>query len=81
MFVPFVEDEVEDAFGLDLALAVGLPDLHCCALVGAFLGVGLGHDDELLEGVVEVLLVVVEGRVLALLYFLVLFTDRLIRHS
>ena len=43
-----------------------------CLLVGLVAVGEVGHDDELLEGVVEVLLVVVEGRVLRPLDFLLL---------
>jgi hypothetical protein len=61
VFVPLVEDEVQDALGLDLAAAVGLPDLNRCLLLFSIFGLEFRNDDEFLQGVVEVLLKVVEG--------------------
>lgn len=72
MLVFFVEDEMQDALGLHLAAAVGLPDLDRSLLLWAFFGVEFRDDDEFLEGVVEMLLEVVEGRIFALFYFLLL---------
>ncbi len=60
MLIPLVEDEMQDAFGLDLATAVGLPDLHCSLFLLSIFGLEFRHNDEFLEGVVEVLLKVVE---------------------
>lgn len=75
MFVSFVEDEMQDALGLDLAAAVGFPDLNCCLLLWALFGVEFRDDDESLEGVVEMFLKVVEGGISALFYLLLLLTE------
>jgi hypothetical protein len=68
VLVLLVEDEVQHAFGLDFYRAVGVPDFPCSLFV-MVLSVELRDDDEGLEGVVEVLLVVVEGRTLNFLCF------------
>jgi hypothetical protein len=78
VFVSLVEDEMQDAFSLDLASAVSLPDLDGCQLLLAILGLKFWDDDQFLQCVVEVLLVVVERRVFAFFYFLLLFTDGLL---
>jgi hypothetical protein len=72
VFVSFVEYEMQDAFGLELAARVGFPDLECGLLLWAIFGVEIRDDDEFLEGVVEMLLKVVEGRIFGLFYFLLL---------
>ena len=51
---------MQDAFGLDIQVQVLLPYLTGSSLVGLMRGVELRDDDEFLEGVVEMLLVVVK---------------------
>jgi hypothetical protein len=78
VFISLVEDEMQDAFGLDLASAVSFPDLDGGQLLLPVLGLKFWNDDQFLQCVVEVLLVVVERRVFGLFYFLLLFTDCLL---
>lgn len=66
MLIPFIENEVQDAFGLDLAPAVGLPDLESCLLMMSIMCFQFRDNNEFFEGIVEMLLVVVKGRVLIL---------------
>jgi hypothetical protein len=73
VLVSLVEDEMQDAFRLFFAFAVCLPDLDGGELLLPLLGLKFGNDDQLLQGVVEMLLVVVEPGVFALFYFLLLF--------
>jgi hypothetical protein len=74
--VPFVEDEVQDPLGLNLTTAVDLPDLDGGLLVPLILHLKFRNNDQFLERIVEVLLVVVERRVLHSFYFLLLFSQK-----
>ena len=60
VLVSLVEDEVQDALGLYLALAVRFPDLDGSEFLLSILGLKFGNDDQFLQGVVEMLLIVVE---------------------
>jgi hypothetical protein len=79
VLVVLVEDVVQDAFSFDVQGQVLLPDLTGGSLVGVIGGVELWDDDEFLEGVVEMLLVVVEGRIgdLLNLFLLICFQNSL----
>lgn len=70
MRVAMAEDSMDDLLGLDIILQVNVPNLLCYLLVDWITGVGHRQGNDLLECVVEVLLVVMEGRVAILLYFL-----------
>jgi hypothetical protein len=72
VLVVFVEDVVQDALRLDLQPQVLLPDLACRPLVGLVGLIEFGYDDQLFQGIVEMFLVVVEGRVQSLFNFLLL---------
>jgi hypothetical protein len=72
MLVIFIENVVQDALSFDVLLQVLAPDLPGSFLVLFAAGVELWHDDEFLEGVVQMFLVVMEGGVCRLLYFLFL---------
>lgn len=72
MLVIFVENVVQDAFGLYLLLQVLAPYLPCSLLIEVATGVKLRNYDEFFQGIVEMFLVVMEGGVLWLLNFLFL---------
>lgn len=72
MLVALVKDVVENSFSFDVEAEVNAPYLMGCLLVGLIAVGEVRHDDELLEGIVEVFLVIVEGRVLSPLDFLFL---------
>lgn len=60
MLILFVEDEVEYSLCFDIATTEYVPYLYCCLLVLLAVGLELRYDDQLLKGVVQMLLVVVE---------------------
>lgn len=72
VFVLFVEDGVKYSLGFDFSSHVGSPDGSCCVFVGLIAVLGW-NDHKLFEGVVEVLLVVVVGRIFNLLDFVLAF--------
>lgn len=72
MLIALVKDVVENSFSFDVEAEVNAPYLMGCLLVGLIAVGEVRHDDELLEGIVEVFLVIVEGRVLSPLDFLFL---------
>ena len=60
ILVILVENEVKDAFGLNLGPLVGSPNLEGSYLVDVFIGLKLRHNDQLFEGNIEMFLIVVE---------------------
>lgn len=63
MFVLLIEDKMEYPFGLDLPARVGSPYLIGSHLKNFIIGFDLGHDDEFFERIIEMFLVIMEGRV------------------
>jgi hypothetical protein len=78
VLVSLIEDEVENLFGLDISGSVGLPEISCCELVFIILTGNFRDDHQLLESIIEVLLVIVEGRILNLFLLLALLTGSLV---
>ena len=76
MLVLFVEDEVQNLFGLDLTLNISFPDVPGGDLVFFVAAGDVRHDDQLLESVVQVFLVVMERRVLHFFALLLLQSRR-----
>lgn len=70
VWVAMAEDSMEDLLGLYIILQVNVPNLLCYLFVEGITGVGQRQRNHLLECVIEVLLVVMEGRVAVLLHFL-----------
>lgn len=77
MLILFVEDEVEYSLCFDVASTVYVPYLYCCLLVLLAIGLELRYNDQLLKGIVEMFLVVVERGIFSLLDFLLFFSDRI----
>ena len=78
MLVPLVEHVMQNFLGFDLTAYVSLPKLKSRLFVGLIRLDELRNNDQLLNSIIEVFLVVVEGRVFNLLYFLVFFGRELI---
>lgn len=72
MLVALVKDVVQNSFCFDVQAKVNAPYPMSCLLVGLVAVGEVRHDDELLQGIVQMFLVVVEGRVLSPLDFLFL---------
>jgi hypothetical protein len=64
VLVLFVEDEVQNLLGLDFSLHISPPDISGCDFEFFIIGADLRDDHQLLKGIVEMLLVVVERGVL-----------------
>lgn len=74
VLVSFIEDEMENLFGLDFPRGVGPPQISCCKFVFLILTGNFRNDNQLLESIIEVFLVIVEGRIIHLFLFLALLT-------
>lgn len=75
VLVALIKDVVENSFSFDVQGEVNAPYHMGCLLVGLIAVGEVRHDDELLEGIVEVFLVIVEGGVLSPLDFLFLLRE------
>jgi hypothetical protein len=61
VLIAFIENKVENLLSLDIPVDIRGPNVPCSLLIFLIILLEAGNNDQFLKGIVEVLLVVMEG--------------------